>query len=175
MFYLRFQNSKNAVQATVTKINEGVVRVSPVEPMADNLSGFKIYLDKQLTHMVGDYTLYRTRYRDTDADGMYLSTGEVYVAPTAPDPEQEPTPEEIAERERQERIAGIQMQIAGLKAQIDSTDYRIIKAYEYSTVGMEADYDLAALHVDRQALRDQINTLEAELEEIINEQGGQRQ
>ena len=169
MLYVLFANRKTPVKATIRVMREGVVNVRPEEPTADNISGFTCYLDPQMERMAGDYTNYRTRYRDSDENGMYLSTGEVYVAPpTPPEPESEPepTPEEIAEQERQEQIAEIQIQIVGLKAQIDATDYRIIKAYEYSQVGLETDYDLQALHLERQELRDQINELEQELEEI---------
>lgn len=169
MLYVLFANRKTPVKATIRVMREGVVNVRPEEPTADNISGFTCYLDPQMERMAGDYTNYRTRYRDSDENGMYLSTGEVYVAPpTPPEPESEPepTPEEIAEQERQEQIAEIQIQIVGLKAQIDATDYRIIKAYEYSQVGLETDYDLQALHLERQELRDQINELEQELTEI---------
>lgn len=174
MLYVLFANRKTPVKAAIRVMREGVVNVRPEEPTADNISGFTCYLDPQMEHMAGDYTNYRTRYRDSDENGMYLSTGDVYVAPPTPpappEPEPEPTPEEIAERERQEHIFEIQMQIAGLKAQIDSTDYRIIKAYEYSQVGLETDYDIQALHLERQALRDQINTLEETLAETAAEE-----
>lgn len=172
MMYVLFANRKTPVKATIRVMREGVVNVRPEEPTADNISGFTCYLDPQMEHMAGDYTNYRTRYRDSDENGMYLSTGEVYVAPHTPpepEPEPEPTPEEIAEQERQEQITEIQIRIAGLKAQIDATDYRIIKAYEYSQVGLETDYDLQALHLERQALRDQINTLEVTLAETAAE------
>ena len=63
----------------------------------------------------------------------------------------EPTPEEIKEQ-----------QIAELKSQLDATDYKIIKCSEYQLAGVELPYDIAALHAQRQALRDQINELENE-------------
>ena len=53
-------------------------------------------------------------------------------------------------------------QIAELKAQLSATDYKIIKCSEYQLVGMEAPYDMAALHTERQAIRNQINQLEEE-------------
>ena len=171
--YVLFANRKTPVKAAVRVMREGVVNVRPEEPTADNISGFTCYLDPQMGHMAGDYSNYRTKYRDSDENGMYLSTGDVYVAPAAPPTPPtppEPTPEEITERERQAHIFEIQMQIAGLKAQIDSTDYRIIKAYEYSQVGLETDYDLQALHLERQELRDQINALEETLAETAAEE-----
>ena len=52
-------------------------------------------------------------------------------------------------------------QIDARKAELTATDYQIIKFSEYQLAGLEAPYDVAALHARRQALRDQINALEA--------------
>ena len=68
-----------------------------------------------------------------------------------PEPAPEPTPEEQKE-----------MRIAELKAQLDGTDYKIIKCSEYSLAGVELPYNVAELHTERQALRDEINELEGE-------------
>jgi len=59
-------------------------------------------------------------------------------------------------------VPSIQAQIAELKAQLSTTDYQIIKSYEYSLVGLDSPYDIETLHAERQAIRDQINTLENE-------------
>ena len=56
-----------------------------------------------------------------------------------------------------------QEQIAELKAELDATDYKIIKCSECQLAGLELPYDVAALHAERQAIRDQINALEAEV------------
>lgn len=50
--------------------------------------------------------------------------------------------------------------IAELKAQLDSTDYKIIKCSECSLAGEELPYDIIALHTERQAIRNEINQLE---------------
>lgn len=68
-----------------------------------------------------------------------------------------------AERAENARIEGIKQEISTLKAQIQSTDYQIIKCYEYSLIDLELPYDAEALHAERQALRDQINELEKQL------------
>lgn len=52
-------------------------------------------------------------------------------------------------------------QIANLKAQLNATDYKVIKCSECSLAGAELPYDIATLHIDRQAIRDQINTIES--------------
>ena len=57
----------------------------------------------------------------------------------------------------------INAQINAIKEQIRSTDYQIIKSYEYSLVGKETEYDIVALHTERQAQRDQINALQEQL------------
>ena len=61
----------------------------------------------------------------------------------------EPTPEE----QKQARIDE-------LKAQLATTDYKIIKCSEYQLAGVPLPYDIATLHAERQALRDEINQLE---------------
>lgn len=53
-----------------------------------------------------------------------------------------------------------QQHIAELKAELASTDYMLIKCAEYSFAGEELPYDIADLHAQRQALRDEINQLE---------------
>ena len=56
-----------------------------------------------------------------------------------------------------------QQSVAELKAQLADTDYQIIKAYEYALVGLEVEYDITALHTERQGIRDEINELEEQL------------
>lgn len=50
--------------------------------------------------------------------------------------------------------------IEALKNQLSATDYKIIKCSECQMVGKEMPYDVAALHAERQVIRDQINQLE---------------
>lgn len=52
-------------------------------------------------------------------------------------------------------------QIATLKEGLAATDYKIIKCSEAQLVGEELPYNVTELHTERQALRDQINELEA--------------
>jgi hypothetical protein len=58
---------------------------------------------------------------------------------------QEPTPQE---------------QIKVLKEELASTDYKVIKCYEYSLAGLELPYDITLLHEEREAIREQIRELE---------------
>lgn len=55
-----------------------------------------------------------------------------------------------------------QARIIELKAQLDGTDYKIIKCSECQLAGAEMPYDVVALHAERQALRDEINKLQGE-------------
>lgn len=66
-----------------------------------------------------------------------------------------------AKRKETARINEITQKIFDLKAKIDASDYKIIKCYEYALNNLELPYDVEALHAERQALRDQINELEA--------------
>ena len=54
----------------------------------------------------------------------------------------------------------VEQQIAELKTQLESTDYKVIKCSEAQLLGEEIPYDIVALHAERQALRDKINELE---------------
>jgi hypothetical protein len=57
----------------------------------------------------------------------------------------------------------IQNQINELEIQLSATDYKVTKCWEYSLVGEELPYDIATLHAERQAIRDEINRLQAML------------
>lgn len=157
--YIRFMGEQ-ALQGKVKPVKDGVVKVTVDGTVENDLAGFMVFRDKQCTRLIGNYSGYTTRYKESDT-GLYLSTGEVYVPQPEPEPKPEPTPEEIAERERQQKIANLQMQIETKKAQLASTDYIYTKETEYGTVEKAlAEYDWIALHEERQALRDEINDLE---------------
>ena len=105
----------------------------------------------------GDYAPYVLHLQDgrkviNPTAAMYAEAG--YLPYTPP----QPTEEEIA---RQEALASIE----SLKAQLAESDYKVIKIAECMALDLPAPYDVAALHQERQAIRDQINALE----ESINE------
>ena len=58
----------------------------------------------------------------------------------------------------------IAQEIRNLQADLQSTDYMVIKSYECSLVGGEEPYNMTELHQERQKIRDRINTLQAELD-----------
>ena len=60
-----------------------------------------------------------------------------------------------------EREKTTQEQIAELKAKLSATDYKVIKCSECQLLGLEMPYDVSELHAERQAIREQINQLEA--------------
>ena len=152
-----------------------------IKPLSNNLievvglpqtnSGFTMYLDNGME--VGNYENFTTVYLVKDETTIqYSNDGSVYVEPEPiPIPEPYvPTEEELAEIERQNKIVEISNQIESLKFQISSTDYIIIKASEWSFVGKECEeYDMVAIHAERQLIRDKINALEKELEVLYNE------
>lgn len=57
----------------------------------------------------------------------------------------------------------IETEIARLTEELTSTDYRVVKSYEYALAGEDPPYDVETLHSQRQALRDQIGELEQRL------------
>ena len=74
----------------------------------------------------------------------------------------QPTAEEL----RQEKLAEIEQ----LKAQLASTDYKVVKISECLAIGSEMPYNAQELHQQRQAIRDRINQLEMEVQGGENEQ-----
>lgn len=162
MAYIKYKNTDTLLPVVVRATDNHVIRImTDAEP---NLSGFRLYLRDNTDYPLdnGEYKGYTTMYRRGDGWYELSDDGSVYteVAPVQP---AELTDEERAALERQNQIAAINAQIDALKEQIRSTDYQIIKSYEYSLVGKETEYDIAALHTERQAQRDQINALQEQL------------
>ncbi len=75
---------------------------------------------------------------------------------------------QIQKEEKQPEIDERFIRISQLKAELEATDYKIIKAYEYSLVGIEPPYDMTALYEERQSKRDEINRLIEELNNEVN-------
>lgn len=165
---VRFSGSTEVYQVNVTVPGAGLVQIHPPLPDVDLTVGFEVLTPKGSAY--GKYLDYTTVYRRMDDGSVILSNdGRVWTPPPEPEPEPEQTEEELAEMERQEQIMSTQSEIDTLKLQLDSTDYKLVKTYEYSLVGMESDYDVDALHAERQALRDAINAREAELKVLMEE------
>ena len=102
----------------------------------------------------GDYAPYVLPLQDgrkviNPTAAMYAEAG--YLPWTPP----QPSESDMAEQERMASIESLKMQLA-------ESDYKVIKVAECAAVGEAAPYDVAALHRERQALRDQINALEGE-------------
>ena len=55
-------------------------------------------------------------------------------------------------------------EIERLKSELQESDYKVIKCAEAMAVGADMPYDVASLHKVRQALRDNINELESEVQ-----------
>lgn len=53
-------------------------------------------------------------------------------------------------------------QIDELKHELSKSDYKIIKCSECQLMGLDMPYDIIALHVERQEIRNKINELEQE-------------
>ena len=70
---------------------------------------------------------------------------------------------EEAERAAFAAIEKIREEIKEFKEKLESTDYQIIKCFEYSLLNIDLPYDLEKLHTERQTMRDKINALEETL------------
>lgn len=53
----------------------------------------------------------------------------------------------------------VSAKIETLKAELTASDYKVIKAYEYSMAGISGEFDARATYLQRQSIRDQINAL----------------
>ncbi len=165
MAYIKYKNSSDFLEAKVLPADNHVVRITTdIEP---NLSGFRLYLRNNENYPLdnGEYESYTTLYRQGEGWFELSNDGSAYEEPE-PVEVHEPTEEELAEQAKQEQKRQLVSEIDCLKRQIESTDYQIIKAYEYSLVGLETDYDIADLHRSRQNIRDQINALQAEYDAL---------
>ena len=56
--------------------------------------------------------------------------------------------------------------IDSLEKQLEESDYKVLKMYEYSLVGQTTPYDITSVHTERQSIRDQINTLQSQIKDI---------
>ncbi len=56
--------------------------------------------------------------------------------------------------------------IDSLEKQLEESDYKVLKMYEYSLVGQAMPYDITSVHTERQSIRDQINTLQSQIKDI---------
>ena len=72
----------------------------------------------------------------------------------------------MTREEIQEQLNLLSTEKMELESQLNSGDYKIIKCAEAQAVGDPLPYDAAKLHADRQAKRDRINAIEAEIAEL---------
>ena len=133
-----------------------------------NTNGFRLYLDAECKYPLdnGEYAAYTTLFREGDGWYELSDDGSVYTEPEVAPVQPELTEEEKVELARQQQISQVITQIDDLKARIAASDYKIIKTYEYTLLGEQTEYDIEAVHAERQALRDQINALETQLSDL---------
>ena len=166
MGYIKFKNKETVSKVIVSEESPHVIRITG-DNLVVNTNGFRLYLDADCKYPLdnGEYAAYTTLYRKGDGWYELSDDGSVYIEPVEP-VQPEPTEEELAEQARQQQISQVIAQIDDLKARIAASDYKIIKTYEYTLLGEQTEYDIEAVHAERQALRNQINTLETQLADL---------
>ena len=166
MGYIKFKNKETVSKVIVSEESPHVIRITG-DNIIVNTDGFRLYLDADCKYPLdnGEYAAYTTLYRKGDGWYELSDDGSVYIEPVEP-VQPEPTEEELAEQARQQQISQVITQIDDLKARIAASDYKIIKTYEYTLLGEQTEYDIEAVHAERQALRDQINTLETQMADL---------
>ena len=169
MGYIKFKNKRDHTAGRCIRGEPSCDPHHRRQPHS-NTDGFRLYLDEGCKYPLdnGEYAAYTTLYRKGDGWYELSDDGSVYIEPVAP-VQPEPTEEELAELARQQQISQLTAQIDGLKAQIAASDYKVIKTYEYTLLGEQTEYDMEAVHAERQALRDQINSLETQLADLTAE------
>ena len=73
--------------------------------------------------------------------------------------------------EKQKEIQELEQKIRNLEADLSSTaseigDWKIAKCMEYQVNGLEIPYDIEQLHKKRQAVRDEINKIQEQIETL---------
>ena len=149
---LKYKNEETTYDVEFKKISKNIVEIKGNFPIKD--VGFT--LSRPGMNDNWDYSEFITVYNEVDSGAQFSNDGSVYVVPVVP----VPTDEELAEKEERERVASIKNEINELKTQLESTDYKVIKCYEYGMVGLELPYDVDVLHAERQNIRDMINQKE---------------
>ena len=167
MGYIKFKNKKTVQLVVVSEESPHVIRITG-DNLVVNTNGFRLYLDAECKYPLdnGEYAAYTTLFREGDGWYELSDDGSVYTEPEVAPVQPELTEEEKVELARQQQISQVITQIDDLKARIAASDYKIIKTYEYTLLGEQTEYDIEAVHADRQALRDQINTLETQLADL---------
>ena len=166
MAFIKYKDSDALLEVVVQSTDNHVIRITTdKEP---NLSGFRLYLRDNTDYPLdnGEYEGYTTLYRQGDGWYELSDDGSVYteVAPVQPP---ELTDDERAALERRNQIAAISAQINAIKEQMRESNDQIIEAYEYSLMGKKTEYDIAALHEEREAQRNKREALEAQLAELL--------
>lgn len=166
MGYIKFKNKDTTQLVVVSQESPHVIRITG-DNLTVNTDGFRLYLDEGCKYPLdnGEYEAYTTLFRDGDGWYELSDDGSVYVDPVAP-VQPKLTEEELAEMARQQQISQMTAQINDLKDRIAASDYKIIKTYEYALLGEQTEYDIEEVHAERQALRDQINSLETQLTDL---------
>ena len=167
MGYIKFKNKKTVQLVVVSEESPHVIRITG-DNLVVNTNGFRLYLDAECKYPLdnGEYAAYTTLFREGDGWYELSDDGSVYTEPEVAPVQPELTEEEKVELARQQQISQVITQIDDLKARIAASDYKIIKTYEYTLLGEQTEYDIEAVHADRQALRDQINALETQLSDL---------
>ena len=136
MIKIKFNNKENFEEAEFSRA-EHTVKLKGITE--ENTSGFCTY--RLSEEQLGSFSDFTTVYDKGDDYIVFSNDGSV---------KQDPQPYEPTAEDK----------ICELKAILAATDYQIIKCSECQLLGQDMPYDVAALHEQRQAIRDKINELE---------------
>ncbi len=159
MLEFNYKDEKEKYEIEVKSIDNNRIKIIGKIPVR----GKGFILSRKGYNDQWDYLEYKTVYKIEENAVIFSKDGSVYTEPE----KKVITEEEQKEIEKANRIQSINAAILNKKAELEKTDYIYIKRYE-AELGNENydEYDYAELHKKRKELREDINILEKELEEI---------
>ena len=69
--WVKFNDRKEPIQTEVCEVCPGVVNVRTLN--LEDYTGFKMYMDRGMQMMMGDYSTYKKKYKEPDPNGMYAA------------------------------------------------------------------------------------------------------
>lgn len=146
-------------------IEGGYLRIREIEPRTDRrqnadgtITEVTLSVEEQLAYLPGWKPVDRI-----DENSMQSDDPDSIVVPVPYD-----AGDHIAYRyETKFDTQKVRREIRSLKDELSGSDYKVIKCYEAAMTGWEMPYDVAAIHAERQTVRNRIN----ELEQIAAEKG----
>lgn len=166
---IKYLNLKTEYEAEFKIVSEHVVQLTGKLPTTG--SGFKVYRNDG--RLIGTYATFTTVHKVLEDGYQYSDDGSIHIEPEVPEVLEEvtvePTAEELAEQERQQRIVDLNTHIASLNEKLKDLGIKNDIYDEQKELGITSEYTIEEIYSEKQPIRDQIDKLETELKALIAE------